>query len=564
MSRARNTGASSSGGNGAAQREEPLLPSSLTSEVPIFKEEEARTPCLLLLMKVLYFLAGFSASSFGRFATLFYLDRGLSVVQIGIVESAQPPSSAVGNILFGYISDRLQRKKLIFVASRIISTVGITLFLVPPIGCCFHPILGMMIGVAFFSGPGMGLLDCFTLDLLGEARRGEYGRYRLWLAVSWGVGNAAMGALAQVNFNYNFVMFASLSALSVLLIILVLPARTQSERDVIACRQEMTTQAVNAAVDAARSVEEGGMENVQQSGQPPLAETLHTAGEAHVDGEEGADVHAPPSSVSIKAMWCGVVCRPRFLLFLAYTTFLGFLFCLVESFLFVYLTNELNAAPLLCGLSVGVTVTMELPIFAQAPAILKRLGHDAMFMLALLAYAVRAYGYTRLRIESVWWVLALEVLHGITFGLGWTAAVDRVRAAVPNEWQSSGQMLLSTAWYCVGRSIGALFGGVVMQHGVLWGLHGGKLLYTLAALMSAAVLGLHLVCALLLHACGAAPPMAPLPLAQPTSSPQASSHSEPEGQHRAESGDEHGQAEAQQAYYQRTRRALRGQRGGIN
>ena len=62
---------------------------------------------------------------------------------------------------------------------------------------------------------GGGVLDSYTLDLLGDKRRGEYGRYRLWLAVSWGVANAVMGKVAEVNFNYNFICFGALSAVSI-------------------------------------------------------------------------------------------------------------------------------------------------------------------------------------------------------------------------------------------------------------------------------------------------------------------------------------------------------------
>lgn len=68
---------------------------------------------MLRLMKLLYFLNGFSAASFGRFSTLFYIDRGLDTHHIGIIEAACPVSSAAGNQLFGFVADCLQRKKLV-------------------------------------------------------------------------------------------------------------------------------------------------------------------------------------------------------------------------------------------------------------------------------------------------------------------------------------------------------------------------------------------------------------------------------------------------------------------
>lgn len=64
----------------------------------------------------------------------------------------------------------------------------------------------------------------------------------------------------------------------------------------------------------------------------------------------------------------------------------------------------------LCGLTVGVTVILELPIFHYSDVLLKRMSQDAMFMVAILAYIIRVYGYTLLTPETVWYVL-LASLH---------------------------------------------------------------------------------------------------------------------------------------------------------
>ena len=97
----------------------------------------------------------------------------------------------------------------------------------PFIGSSFPRILALNAGGGFV-GVGIGVLDAYTLDLLGE-RSTEYGQYRLWLAVSWGVGNAVMGNVAQISFDYNFILFGGLTAIELVLIAAVLPARTRSE-----------------------------------------------------------------------------------------------------------------------------------------------------------------------------------------------------------------------------------------------------------------------------------------------------------------------------------------------
>ena len=156
---------------------------------------------MLVVLKVLYFLNGFSGASFGRFSTLFYLSRGLDATAIGYIGTACLIVAAIGNQLFGFITDYLQRKKLVSLVTRVISTLFITSFLLPQVGHSFKAILLIMASSSFFQVGG-GVLDAYTFDLLEQASRpaSEYGQYRLWLAISWGVGNVAMGVVAQHNF----------------------------------------------------------------------------------------------------------------------------------------------------------------------------------------------------------------------------------------------------------------------------------------------------------------------------------------------------------------------------
>ena len=263
--------------------------------------EEARTKAnanLLRLCKLLYLLGGFSGATFGRFSTIFYLTVAhLTPHQIGMVEASQPVASAIGNQLFGCVSDRLQRKKAVALASRVVTTALLMLLMVPAVGHVYIHILIVMATMAFFS-VGSGVLDAYTLDLLGQERRGEYGRYRLWLAVSWGVGNAIMGLVAQVNFNINFVLFASLSAVSVVIMAAALPARTLGEQKTLRLRREALL------------------------------------------GGGGGDEGAKPASSAVQLR--RALLRARMFAFLLELGLLGFGFTLVEKFIFVCASPRLK------------------------------------------------------------------------------------------------------------------------------------------------------------------------------------------------------------------------------
>lgn len=158
----------------------------------------------------------------------------------------------------------------------------------------------------------------------------------------------------------------------------------------------------------------------------------------------------------------------------------------VESFLFVYLQNELDASTRLCGMTVGVTVLIEIPIFQYSKQMLEKVGHDALFAIAILAYVVRVFGYTFLTERSAYWVLALESLHGVTFACMWISSIDFAAAAAPPEWSTTFQTILSACFACFGNVLGSILGGwayeqysaVAMYRGMGW--------------IVTAVLGLHL------------------------------------------------------------------------
>ena len=84
----------------------------------------------------------------------------------------------------------------------------------------------------------------------------------------------------------------------------------------------------------------------------------------------------------------------------------------VEKLLFAYVTDDLHGPYRLCGYGVGMMVTLELPLFFCGESLLK-LGRNTLFVSALSSYTLRTYLYTRLTPSSVWWLLAIEPLHGL-------------------------------------------------------------------------------------------------------------------------------------------------------
>ena len=76
--------------------------------------------------------------------------------------------------------------------------------------------------------------------------------------------------------------------------------------------------------------------------------------------------------------------------------------------------------------TVGMTVLFELPIFYYGKLVLKIMGPQVMMAIAMIAFLIRMFGYALLTKETVNYILLLELLHGLTFAMMWTATVSIV------------------------------------------------------------------------------------------------------------------------------------------
>ena len=116
-------------------------------------------------------------------------------------------------------------------------------------------------------------------------------------------------------------------------------------------------------------------------------------------------------------------------LFFANLCLVGGGFATVEAMLFIAL-RKLDASPLLCGLSVLVTVVFELPIFWNSEWFLEKWGAKKMICVGQLAWVVRALFYAWMPRAD--YVLFVEPLHGVTFALVWTAAIHETAKMAPD------------------------------------------------------------------------------------------------------------------------------------
>ncbi|MEZ4861290.1 MAG: major facilitator superfamily domain-containing protein 6 [Caldilineaceae bacterium] len=157
--------------------------------------------------------------------------------------------------------------------------------------------------------------------------------------------------------------------------------------------------------------------------------------------------------------WRGVrffVTRWPWLVFLITVFINGMAAGVGNNFLFLYL-EQLHASKSLMGISLLVATASETPIFFFGDRLLQRWGARGLLTIALLANVVRMFSYALM--PAAWFVLPINLLHGLTFSAMWMAGVAYANRAAPVGMGATAQGLLSGISMGLAGATGAFLGG---------------------------------------------------------------------------------------------------------
>ena len=136
---------------------------------------------------------------------------------------------------------------------------------------------------------------------------------------------------------------------------------------------------------------------------------------------------------------------------------------IIDGYLFVYL-DDLGAPATVMGACLATICAIELPVFMYSGAILNALGHTGALNVALGAFCVRLAAYSVLNFApSPWFVVPVELLHGLTFGIAWSAGVNYCKTMAPIGLEATAQGLFQSTYAGLGRSFGGLIGGLLYE-----------------------------------------------------------------------------------------------------
>lgn len=140
----------------------------------------------------------------------------------------------------------------------------------------------------------------------------------------------------------------------------------------------------------------------------------------------------------------------------------------------IYL-RELGMSAMLIGLAWAIGVVSEIFFLWYAHDIQKRIGLKAMIAAGIFALALR-WEFTTWT-TSIVALLAIQALHGVTFGIYHVGAVQFVDRMSGDAIKNTGQALYTAATFGVGSTIGALLAGWLLpRFGFITLMHWGAVL----------------------------------------------------------------------------------------
>ena len=423
--------------------------------------------------RYLYFTSFIWLATFGRFSSVLLEEIGFSATQLGTVIGlarlislvASPALAAAADVIrdpwvIGAVLVALQCvcSLLLFAASAFLpandGVVGVVRL--ATCGCVF--VCGIVAVGAFFP-----ILDALTVEAVGST---AYADERVWGAVSWGVAHLALGFIADWSGSMRNIALVNPVATAVFGVFYICFRRAQrvSAALPLPVHPAEYVVAADGADGPARAEASAASSLRAEHGEAASAEAA-----AATEGATAPTRRAPFRELRV------VLLSPLVATFLITCAVLSGAVSCVTNLLFLFMKDGLGSSNVLCGASVIVTVVFEIPIFVVARRVQKVLRVRGLVVVAMLAYILRGAGYSLVPRAHPFLILALEPLHGVTYGCIKIAQVSFLKAHSPLGWEATMQSLASAVGG-VGSMVGVVVGGFVIER------FGAKVLYRGAAM----------------------------------------------------------------------------------
>jgi MFS family permease len=257
----------------------------------------------------------------------------------------------------------------------------------------------------------------------------DYGKERLYGAVSWAITNLCLGPILD-HYEGDFWVFYPLSLLSTLFLwitIVVYMRGNSNRRFGNECGSSSNTGSIRKRDSDVVLADDDMVPNnsdaeTETFDDEPSNDFIVESSTAIASGESESKTSKLRYYLSMFAVFTATKYTVAFLICV---TALASGQAIVNDLIFLFF-EFLGSSYTLMSATVVLTVLFEIPIFHVAPRLLKTFGCNGLLFGASLAYVGRVLGYTIVPKDQPAWVLLLEPLHGVTYACSQTASVSFV------------------------------------------------------------------------------------------------------------------------------------------
>lgn len=363
----------------------------------------AKTKRARTLASAIYFFIFAAVASVAPFFVLYLQSLGFTGAQIGSITSLGPLLGMVGTPIWTGLADARNRHRTILMGGM---AVAILVNLLLPFLRTYPLIFATQVALALLTPHMLALQDSSTIHTLGK-QRDQYGQIRLWGTVGWGLSAPVVGTvLGTIGLVWMFWIYAAFMTINLVL------AR--------------------------------GLEFEQGSEQSPYFKNVGR-----------------------------LLKDKQWLLFLGVALVSGlgmaphgnYLPLLVQEVTRQTGVSLLPSVSAVVGLTLTVSTIFELPVMLGAHRVLRLFGSRNTIFMAMAVIALRNLLYANAHSSVT--ILALQVLHGLTYPLIWIAGVSFVAEKAPKGLSATAQGVFSAAIMGIGTSSGNYFcGWLIDQIGV--------------------------------------------------------------------------------------------------
>jgi len=172
------------------------------------------------------------------------------------------------------------------------------------------------------------------------------------------------------------------------------------------------------------------------------------------------DLELPKSKDSMGGLKA-ILTNMEILLFLVMMFVCGSMYGFVETFLFVFLKEDLHAPMYLLGLTITTGAVVSLPFLYYSDTVVKKFGVWLCLISTLIMYGVRYIGYSYL--NCAWFAFPYEAMELFTYSLPQVATAMFIKQHAAPGTLATLTGIAGGAHAGFGKGVGGLAGGIIIE-----------------------------------------------------------------------------------------------------